>query len=35
MHFKLWEDVNTFWASINSGATSHVDLEAPREILLP
>ena len=27
--------MNTFWAPINSGATSHVDLEAPIVILLP
>ena len=27
--------MNKFWALINSGATAHVDLEAPRAILLP
>ena len=34
-HCKLQGNVNTFWAPINSGTTSHVDLEAPRVILLP
>ena len=33
-HFKLRENVNTFWAPINSGATAHLDLEALRAILL-
>ena len=34
-HFKWQKNVNTFWAPINSGATAHVDLEAPRAILIP
>ena len=34
-YFKLQEKVNTFWAPINSGATAHVDLEAPRAVPLP
>ena len=33
--FKLWVNVHTFWAKINSGDTAGVDLEAPRAILLP
>ena len=33
-HFKLQENVNMFWEPINSGATAHVDLKAPRAILL-
>ena len=34
-NFKLRENVNKFWAPINSGATAHMDLEFPRAILLP
>ena len=33
--FKLRENMNKFWAPINSGATAHVDLESPRESRLP
>ena len=34
-HFKFRENVNTFWAPINSGATAHVAFESPRVILFP